>query len=44
MRLCRSRRLPGDVVEALVVAPMIKVLHEGRDLALEVTGQEVVLN
>ena len=33
----------GDVVEALVVAAVVVVLDEGRDLALEVTGQEVVL-
>src|SRR5665213_1689278 len=33
----------GDVVEALVVAPMIVVLDEGLDLTLEVAGQEVIL-
>ena len=32
----------GDVVEALVVTPMIVVLDEGLDLAFEVAGQEVV--
>ena len=31
------------VVQALVVAPVIVVLDEGRDLAFEVSGQEVVL-
>jgi len=32
----------GDVVEALVVAPMIVVLDEGLDLAFVVAEQEVV--
>src|SRR5450432_2722077 len=31
-----------DVVQALVVAPMIVVFDEGLDLGLKVTGQEVV--
>ena len=31
------------VAEALVVAPVIVVLDERRDLAFEVSGQEVVL-
>jgi len=32
----------GDVVEALVVAPVLVVLEEGLDLAFEVAWQEVV--
>ena len=32
----------GEIAEALVVAAMVVVLDEGRDLALEVAGQVVV--
>ena len=31
----------GDVTEALVVAAMIVVLHEGFDLALEIAGRTI---
>ena len=33
----------GEIVEALVVAPMIVVVDEGGDLGFEITRQEVVL-
>jgi hypothetical protein len=33
----------GEVVEALVLAPVIVVLDEGRDLGFEIAGQEVAL-
>ena len=33
----------SEIVEALMVAPVVVVLDEGRDLAFEVSGQEVVL-
>ena len=32
----------GEIVEALVVAPVIVVLNEGGDLPVEIAGQEVV--
>ncbi len=32
----------GEIVEALMVAPVIVVLYEGRDLRLEIAWQEVV--
>ena len=33
----------GKIVEALVIAGMVVVRHEGGDLALEIAGQVVVL-
>ena len=33
----------GKIVEALVIAGMVVMRHEGRDLAFEVAGQVVVL-
>ena len=33
----------GEIVEALVVAPMIVVVDDGGDLGFEITRQEVVL-
>src|ERR1700724_4817971 len=33
----------GKIVEALVIAGMVVMRHEGRDLSFEVTGQVVVL-
>ena len=32
----------GEIAEALVVAAMVVVIDEGRDLPLEITRQEVV--
>ena len=31
-----------DVVDALVIAPMVVVIGEGFDLGFKITGQEVV--
>ena len=33
----------GKIVEALVIAGMVVMRHEGRDLAFEVAGQVIVL-
>src|SRR5271157_2857884 len=33
----------GKIVEALVIAGMVVMRHEGRDLAFEIAGQVVVL-
>jgi hypothetical protein len=32
----------GEIVEALVIAPMVVMLDEGRDLCFEITRQELV--
>ena len=32
----------GEIVDALVVAVVIVVVDEGRDLGFEITGQEVI--
>ena len=34
----------SEVVEALVIAPMVVAIDEGRDLAFEIARQEVVLS
>src|ERR1700721_2557575 len=39
----RSRRQPGKIVEALVIAGMVVVRHEGGDLAFEIAGQVLVV-
>ena len=33
----------GEIVDALVVAVVIVVVDEGRDLGFEITGQEVIV-
>ena len=33
----------SEIVEALVIAGMVVVLHEGRDLTFEIAGQVVML-
>ncbi len=33
----------GEIIEALVIAPMVIEVDEGRDLGFEIAGQEVVL-